>query len=702
MSRPRTEIARALCGPRAFALTGLLALLSTGARAHGCGPSFPNQVIANGDAGVLALPAGDFAAEVDALRPPSDPPFRAQPDGQAAYSDSAKADVADLDAALHATALPPDGRSAIVDGYRHLRVQLADHLAARAASSAPAPGGQYGDVPTGLPAEFAGYVRGLIAYDSHDLPAARAAWAAVLALPAAQRHYRSTWAAYMTGRSYVGTDADRAAEWFGRTRDLVAAGFPDPIGLAAASLGWQARADLDAKRFVAAAGLYLRQAATGDPGAAMSLRVVAEATLSAGPDALATAARDPVARRVVTAYVLSNAARSSTLSDAEQRQGLQWLTAVRSAGVTDVTGADRLAWAAYRTGGYAAAAEWVARAPAGSAVAGWVRAKLLLREGKVDDAATVLAAVVRSFPTDATTDGPIVNSGDPPSGFDPVHAALPLMSDLGVLQLARGQYADALSLLLRAGRWVDAAYVAERVLTPDELRTYVDAHCPADPAAKRPDGRDLSYNEPARLQAESIALRSLLARRLTRLGRWRDARPYYTPDLQPVLDDYVYAIRSGHDSKRTAADRAASFMAAARLARSHGMDLLGTELDPDFHCWAGGFEVGGAERPRGEADKLTRPSADELARWKASAPADPRRWQYRYTAADHAWSAAALLPDDSPDTAAVLYEAGCWLKDRDPKGADRFYRALVKRCPTTELGRQAAALHWFPKPSEAR
>ena len=52
------------------------------------------------------------------------------------------------------------------------------------------------------------------------------------------------------------------------------------------------------------------------------------------------------------------------------------------------------------------------------------------------------------------------------------------MAELGVLKLSRGEFAQALDALLRSGFWQDAAYVAERVLTTDELKTYVDQNWP--------------------------------------------------------------------------------------------------------------------------------------------------------------------------------------------------------------------------------
>ena len=46
----------------------------------------------------------------------------------------------------------------------------------------------------------------------------------------------------------------------------------------------------------------------------------------------------------------------------------------------------------------------------------------------------------------------------------------------------------------------------------------------------------------------------------------------------------------------------------------------------------------------------------------------------------------------------MLCTAGGWLiRDFERGDADRFYKALVKRCgQTTALGRQAGKLHWFP------
>ena len=96
-----------------------------------------------------------------------------------------------------------------------------------------------------------------------------------------------------------------------------------------------------------------------------------------------------------------------------------------------------------------------------------------------------------------------------------------------------------------------------------------------------------------------------------------------------------------------------------------------------------------------EAGGILAPTPFELNRLAAT-PVPTLRFHYRYRAADLAWWAASLMPNDSEDTAKILVEAGGWLKDRDPAAADKFYKALVIRCGNTVLGQAAAKVHWFP------
>jgi hypothetical protein len=321
-----------------------------------CGPFFPNQVIANGDSGILTMPVGDFAAEIDRLRPLQAPlsPMDNTPKWNrlSAFAASAMADESDLRDALRAAGTSDDQIEKVVGQYGAIRTKITDHAEAvadnrenvRRKTDAPDP--IQADIPDRLPGEFSDYIRGLIAYDNGDVQSARADWKSLLARPADQRKMRSTWAAFMLGKSYLVENPVLARRWFAKTRDLAAAGFADSLDLASSSLGWEAKTYLTAGRFSTAISFYLRQYWAGDDTATMSLRDSARAAFAAGPDALTAAAADKLSRSVITAFILSDAGPFSSLSDAEERLIPAWLAAVESAGVKEMTGADRLGWAA--------------------------------------------------------------------------------------------------------------------------------------------------------------------------------------------------------------------------------------------------------------------------------------------------------------------------------------------------------------------
>ena len=131
------------------------------------------------------------------------------------------------------------------------------------------------------------------------------------------------------------------------------------------------------------------------------------------------------------------------------------------------------------------------------------------------------------------------------------------------------------------------------------------------------------------------------------------------------------------------------------------MELIGTELAPDWTLHQGNFQDGVSTEGRQQylASHQLKPTAEEKARTEKSHPKPNQRWHYRHVAANLAWEAVAWMPDEEIATAEALCEAGGWLKNKDPEAADRFYKALVARCSTTALGQAAAQLRWFPPPS---
>jgi hypothetical protein len=661
---------------RAPRLAGALAAgaaVAGAAAALACGPYFPNRILTGRRSAILSAPEADFAEEIKRFQPSLKPGLKAvPPKGEDYARQTFEAAAADLKAALAKSEMGERQRDVLEANYAVLR---------RSVAAAP----RDLAVPKSLPKEFALYLRGAAAWRRGEEDEARKHWKALLGLPAEERRWRSTWAAFMLGKSWTESAfPDRAAPWFQKVRELQAAGFKDTLGLAASSFGWQARAALNAEDPVDAAALYLKQHAAGDPTALPSLQTAADEILHAPEADQVRAARDRAARQVVTAYLISRAGPYRERPGREK--ALAWLKAAGKAGVRRLESADRLALAAYQAAEMKTAEEWLERADPNAPLTLWLRAKLLLREGNVDAAAGLLARTVRAFPRAEVWSDPRYWAGYyEGSGLK---ARDQVRGELAVLRLGRRQYVESLDLLVRGGFWGDAAYVAERVLTPEELVRYVNRNWPEP----KPRGEDDYGFRPEE------EIRYVLARRLARLRRFSEARPYYPPKMRPVLDAYRRALAHGRDERRAKHERAAALWKAARLARYQGMELIGTEVEPDWALHSGSFSRRAASRTRTgpKTEKLLRASSDEVRRLRMHRVFPEKRFHYRYTAADLAWEAAALMPAGKEATARVLCEAGTWLKARDPQEADRFYKALVRWCPNTELGREAARLRWFP------
>jgi hypothetical protein len=683
-----------------------------------CGPSFPNRMLVDGDNIVLWAPIVRFQEEIEYLKPPVPPRFKAivpsEEDGRRPSSkgkpqrysygaryqlQTASADVADLENALAALDIGDKRRNDIMDRYRAVRKVLLKYSVAlsrwkaqtgwarrrkKVVSDAPieeeipSPLFEPPAISKQLPAEFGEYLRGAIFYYQGQPEKAREVWLGLLKRPSQQRLYRSTWAAFMTGKTLLEEDPAGAAKWFQLVRELAEEGFVDSLGLASSSLGWEARAELNMEHYVQAMELYVAQMATGDPTARASLSHAARWAFTMERQMLEKLAGNTTARRVMTAHLLSS---SKTTTQ-------KWLDAVEAADVHSVQEADRLAWMAYRVGEMEIAQRWLDVAPPDGVLARWIRAKLLLRAGKVPEAAEHLSQIAGRFPP----------ARQPRSKHERLESiGTRVRGELGVLHLARRQYIEALDVLLQGGYWEDAAYVAERVLTPDELKDHVAAawpqgELPADAEA----GDDISDRENPNWIPNR--LRYLLARRLARIGRRKEARPYYPAKWQMRLDAYLQAVRKGHNERLSSQERAAALWKAACIARYEGMELLGTEVEPDWFVYEGHFERARTSDVRSlpSSGELLASSTDEQRRLQQNVVPE-KRFHYRYEAADHAWRAVELMPDQSDQTARVLCIAGSWLKDRDPQAADRFYKTLVRRCGKTQLGREADRLRWFPK-----
>ena len=252
--------------------------------------------------------------------------------------------------------------------------------------------------------------------------------------------------------------------------------------------------------------------------------------------------------------------------------------------------------------------------------------------------------------------------------------------DLCGLRLARGDFVQALDVLLKGQLWEDAAFVAERVLTANELKQYISA---------------LPKTEPPREGEDYIRkLRYLLGRRLVGKIDTPTPKNICRRRTYKVLEKYVKALEDGANEKLSKTERAYAWFTAAWLARYDGMELMGTEGAPDAFAESGSFEMPdlAKERRSGayqtiaydkEGDSLydekgapkmksvpalLKASAKEIQRLNTNKITPDIRFHYRLIAGALAMKAAALLPDNSEEVADVVNTAGLWAKDPDQDG----------------------------------
>ncbi len=693
-----------------------------------CGPDFPNQLLDHRAATLKATPQNSFAWEAqhllvatDALKVNESPvsPYDESPK----KIDAAKSQGLTPEQRVRVTALRqlPDGGKAYDDGKdlpEDLRLYTAgavDYAAAIGTCKPP-------DATAAASSSNACPGLDSASVDSASMDSAVASFDKVLALPPDQAMLRSVWAVYTLGRVHAARadahvadaavfkrERDAAAKAFQQARSRAVAGASDTQGLAVASFGEEARlylysgkqqcswADLsndksdcgddlapaDLKHAIA---LYAAQAGHGSDSAVQSLATLAGNVLR--DDQRAAALIDgPVSQRLLVAYALARMGADATYDEATgaaQPARLDpvlpaLVLAIEKQGIEHVASADRLAALAYRNGQYDLARTLADKAA--GPLASWVKAKLALQKGDLAAAATAYADAAKAFPKD----------DDPTAAIQPSNTHL-IIGEQGVLALARGEYVQAMGHLYDAAARVggnrdvynddgagvgygdDVSQIAERVLTIDELKDFVNAHAPASPAPAKPVDKDRFAGS----QPLADNLRWLLARRLMRAGRYDEAQNYFPVsgdprfgdvDLRAKARDYANDLHEA-DHAWTDIGKAEARYAAAVIARENGMELLGYEQGPDYNVYSG-------EYPGDYDFNIKRIKQDfvtdgERQRSADSAAKPDLRFHYRYIAADAASAAADLLPPRSQSFAAVLCKAAHWMREGPPDYDDHY------------------------------
>jgi hypothetical protein len=681
---------------RKIAIAAVLAA-GCGAAAIACGPFFPWELLDNRGQTLKATPVNSFGFEAkhlaptptDKLKPVESFDFAWASQMRDQQTENAARELGEAEAAGLST-----------NDVILLR-------AARAAASGP----EALEKGKGLPLAVLHYTAGAVAWHKSDEAFAKTQFETLLRLPDKERRPRAVWAAYMLGRiAAEAHDEAGATSGFHWARDLAKRGAPDPLGLAVASYGEEARVHLQAAEALLEAGggigsqgsieseaskyagsvlpdrqteafrqeiakavaLYAEQAARGSQSGTQSLRIVAEFLLDRS-DRIMAVAREPQAQRLMVAYALRLAGNNTydhsystgytapnaiqldnQLAADRQRDVFADLIAALKT-QTRPAGADRIAALCYSRGDWACATDFARKS--GSPLAAWVEAKLATQKGDLATAAKFYAEAVHGFPTTTVLeeDGKKL-----------------VLGESGVVALARGDYVDALAKLwpVSGTYWSDVAYLAERVLTTDELKAFVDAHVPP---GKVPvwDGNPTPYGTPF---DSRVTLRDLLARRLMREKRYDEAFGYFSTDkVREAAKAYAAALKRA-DRNWGKVDKAEALFQAATIARQSGMEIMGTEGPPDEYYTQGEFPFG-LGRAALDGPFIAKGERDRFATSKA---VPDQRFHYRYVAIGEISAAADLVPEKSQAFAAMLCHATTW-SSRDPARAKALWLRYVKQ-----------------------
>ncbi len=614
-----------------------------------CGPDFPMRLLDNRGQSLAELPEGNFRFEISRL-------------GHAVAGLKNVTETAyNMDAPDYAEQRDKAEQSGLTAEQQVLVKQLrsltdADEVESQGAS---------------LPAELKLYLAGAVAFNAGDHGLAAEYFQKVLALPKDQRALRSTWAAYSLGRALFAMSAEADAgpdllaqsrKSFEQTRQLSIDGFSDPLELGVASLGEEARVARTAGDWNRAIELYATQNLQGSAVGYTSLKLLV-ADLAAMPDdQLAVLLKGKPVQQLVTASLISRLGWS--FGDQPPNE-LKLIKLLQNSTRGSLDNADRLAAVNYQQGDYASAKAFLEHAGDGG-LAWWLRAKLAVRDGDKNAAAAAYAKAAQAFPQNESWG----ERRTPDWDFETLQPKCRVEGESAILALQRGDYLQAFDQLYRSKDiyWFDAATVAERVLTVDELKQYVDTQVPA-PSPLTQQDRDNYVQLPV-----AAKLRNLLGRRLLREERYDEAPAYFdNADLQAKAKWYGQ-LRHDAESKWWPTKRAFAYYYAATLARFDGMELLGYELSPDYATFGGNYSL---EAPQLKVGPLM--AEGEMRRQQATVAQPDERFHYRFVATALASKAADHLPHSSQAFASMLCKASSWGTSLQEQSA--FYRRYVEEGP---------------------
>jgi hypothetical protein len=547
-----------------------------------------------------------------------------------------------------------------------------------------------------IPKEFSIYLRGAVAYRSGLGDQARERWKTLLALPADERKYKTIWAAWMLART--STADGEAMQWYTKVKQYKKDGFPDSIKVT--DKDWTAFFSLKSGDYSTALTIYIRRGKDNTIDSVSAANDISEVFSQAlekhhkDPKPIFNTFAKNKEHAVALSYFISRSFKpyQHEIVDRDHHQESRktlalWINSLTESKRTDID----------KELGICAATAYsiydektihlclkAMKKPTTESL--WQQAKLNTIKGKLTNAAELYRQTIEHIKLDA-----IAVEYQKPSYYGSYRGAgeitndrhFNLYSEYACVELGLKHYDKALDLFLTVDNTSDAAYIAETLLSPLEL---------------------LGYVRNSKTAQKSEWVKALLTRKLMRHEYFKDAKNFALDKHLKIYTSYISNYRIGIDKAAATEQRAQAFIIAADIIRDHGNELfyLENHSRPFLRVSAAGRTVHEKydhanyyANPLPTAQEFTpKITLDEQKRIKQNyvriSPVSTKNRK----AAELLYYAAMLLPMNDNHAAKLFWQAGDWTRP-DPKVADKYYQALVKRCPKTQLGKACDNRRWL-------
>ncbi len=438
--------------------------------------------------------------------------------------------------------------------------------------------------------------------------------------------------------------------------------------------------EFEDKEYVKAINFYFSEFVQGDSSALKSLRLTIREAFKGNSSIMWEFLRDTISRRSVTAYFLSGldddgSTRSQLLKE-------MWSRALGKLVPSLSSESPRVAWFYLMMGQNDKALTWIKFCKKDDYLALWLQGKILLKRGHVEKGAQLLASI------------------DKFGKFESSSMLARFKAELGLIMVSKRDFKAALGLFMESGHYLDVAYIAEQLISIESLIEFVEDELNSINVLSVPEEKwsaDAVY--PYEIEIKR-SMKYVLARRLIREADYMEAFKFFPKDMTKLYQTFFDYSSVALDSTANDDERAGAYWNMALMLNERGMELMGFELFPDFAIWNGNDDKTSCGDIRLSDEYLKKSSYFPVSNEERLRLKDPtrlnKRFSFKYVAADMAWKAAKLMPDNDDRTAEMLWISGTWHKTTDPEFAEKFYRALVKRNRKTKLGMKANELRWFP------